>query len=143
MALGHGRGGARPKGSAAHVVSGTRNKAVGKNGADFDLVHKLPECPDTILPPGQELWNVCGEQLIKAGLLQKGDMFSFTLMARLYGRVDTALAGEGEVLASDINTLRLLFIEFGFTPCSRRRIVPNENAPKQNPFAAFTQQDAA
>lgn len=134
--------GQRPKGAAAHAVSGTRNKAGVKNGADFELVHQLPECPDTIGAPGQELWRTCGEQLIKAGLLQKGDMFSFTLMARLYDRVDTALATGAEVLSSDINTLRLLFIEFGFTPCSRRRIVPNENAQKQNPFAGFRSEAA-
>lgn len=106
-------------------------------GVSYTRIHQLPEPPDHLGPDGRELWLEFGNEMVAAGVMQKLDLWPLRQLAGLWDRHMQAMRTGGEILASESSTLRLLFVEFGATPASRRRVEAINGKNKDNPFSRF------
>ncbi len=112
-------------------------------GVDYEPLAELPPPPGYLGPDGTELWNELGSQLVRAGVLQKPDLYMLRLLAGLWDRNQSAMRAGHEIFASDNSTIQRLLSEFGASPSSRRRVAPSGNEAKQNPFTKFRPQAVA
>lgn len=105
------------------------------NVIDFPTEAKVPEPPHALNEYGTELWETVAPLLFEQRILTVVDKFALWHLCDLYGEIVEDRLNGFEVSASACTQLRLWFSEFGLTPASRGRVVPNGPGDKPNPFS--------
>ena len=126
----------KPTAPHLKVLAGTsRPDRETPDAPEFDLIEDFPEAPQHLNPDGAQMWANLGRQLVQARVLQVVDMYSLEQLCFAWQRFRQKAKAGMELTASEDQSLKALFSEFGMTPASRRKVSSGAEKPKSNAFA--------
>lgn len=125
----------KPTAPHLKVLAGTsRPDRETPDAPEFDLIEDFPEAPQHLNPDGAQMWANLGRQLVQARVLQVVDMYSLEQLCFAWQRFRQKAKAGMELTASEDQSLKALFSEFGMTPASRRKVSSGSEKPKGNAF---------
>lgn len=110
-----------------------------KDAPSFDLVTTFPPPPQHLDADGAAAWQELGPQLVMAGVLQVVDLYALEQLCFSWARFRKKAKAQMEITASEDQTLKALFSEFGMTPASRRKVSAGGKAENANKFKGIGQ----
>lgn len=126
----------KPTAPHLKVLAGTsRPDRETPDAPEFDLIEDFPEAPQHLNADGAQMWANLGRQLVQARVLQVVDMYSLEQLCFAWQRFRQKAKAGMELTASEDQSLKALFSEFGMTPASRRKVSSGTEKPKGNAFA--------
>ena len=121
----------KPKPTALKLIQGTTRKD--RINKDEPVVNsRLPKCPTWMNTEGKKEWARLLKDLNKYGIATGFDFIGMATLCQMWGEyIDGAKIGE-PVGAAHVTQMRLLLVEFGFTPSSRTRVNANPVEEKKH-----------
>ena len=102
---------------------------------EYPHVLEVPDPPVWLTSEiGQDFWRQNAPNLFSQRIMTEPDIASFGHLCQLHGKTCESYFGDKTPNATNINTLRMLFAEFGMTPASRTKVRIGEMLGQKNPF---------
>ena len=125
--------------SAVKKLRGTLQPCRNTPELQVNTLPAAPEPPDTLNIDGATLWRQMAGTLTANRALAAEDLPALELLCGAWAAVRAKIRNGIAPTAAEMGAIRLLFVEFGMTPASRRKVQPAAPEKKTNPFAKFVE----